>query len=181
MITLKVYLQERFSKANALTRREAEIIGLKWPMEKGWVKKFGSVEISQDKMGALSKIAGARAEHMALCKMTRKARKLAEKTAKAAPVERAVIVVAARPVMPKEDFYRSREWRELRYKALVLHGTTCQCCGASRSNGAVLHVDHIKPRSKYPELELSLDNLQVLCEDCNMGKSNKDETDWRKP
>ena len=40
-------------------------------------------------------------------------------------------------------------------------------------------VDHIKPRSRYPALELTLTNLQVLCNDCNMGKSNDDETDFR--
>jgi 5-methylcytosine-specific restriction endonuclease McrA len=42
-----------------------------------------------------------------------------------------------------------------------------------------MHVDHIKPRSKYPALELAEDNLQVLCELCNIGKSNTNETDWR--
>ena len=48
-------------------------------------------------------------------------------------------------------------------------------CGSTER----IHVDHIKPRSKYPELELDINNLQVLCEDCNIGKSNIDETDWR--
>jgi len=42
-----------------------------------------------------------------------------------------------------------------------------------------MHIDHIKPRSKYPELTFVFENLQVLCEDCNVGKSNLDETDWR--
>jgi len=42
-----------------------------------------------------------------------------------------------------------------------------------------IHVDHIKPRSKFPELELVFDNLQVLCDDCNIGKSNVDSTDFR--
>jgi 5-methylcytosine-specific restriction endonuclease McrA len=46
-------------------------------------------------------------------------------------------------------------------------------------HGIVIHIDHILPRSKYPELSLVFDNLQVLCESCNLGKSNKDETDWR--
>jgi len=46
-------------------------------------------------------------------------------------------------------------------------------------HGIVIHVDHIKPRSRYPELSLEIENLQVLCEDCNMGKSNVFETDWR--
>ena len=76
-------------------------------------------------------------------------------------------------------FYDSREWRTLRYSALKLHGAKCQCCNATREDGVKLHVDHIKPRSKYPELELELSNLQILCEDCNLGKSAWDQTDWR--
>jgi len=42
-----------------------------------------------------------------------------------------------------------------------------------------IHVDHIKPRSKYPYLSLTFDNLQVLCHDCNMEKSNIHDTDYR--
>lgn len=80
------------------------------------------------------------------------------------------------PGLKGNDFYNTREWRELRYKALVMHGKVCMACGAKEG---IFHVDHIKPRSKHPELELILDNLQVLCESCNLGKSNKDETDWR--
>lgn len=75
-------------------------------------------------------------------------------------------------------FYDSKEWREVRYQAFVKHGAQCQCCGATRAE-ALLHVDHIKPRVKFPELALSLDNLQILCKDCNFGKSYKDQTDWR--
>jgi hypothetical protein len=80
------------------------------------------------------------------------------------------------PGLKGNDFYNTREWRELRYKALVMHGKVCMACGAKEG---IFHVDHIKPRSKHPDLELELDNLQVLCESCNLGKSNKDETDWR--
>lgn len=76
-----------------------------------------------------------------------------------------------------QEFYRTRQWRELRYQAFRLHGNKCQCCSASN---VMLHVDHIKPRSTHPGLELQLDNLQILCEPCNIGKSNKDATDWRK-
>lgn len=78
-----------------------------------------------------------------------------------------------------KDFYSTKEWRIVRYEALKLHGGSCQCCGAKPTPGNPLHVDHIKPRSKYPKLELKLDNLQVLCEDCNLGKLAWDETDWR--
>jgi len=82
--------------------------------------------------------------------------------------------------LSSQRFYISREWRRVRYQALKKHGAKCQCCGMSPSkHGIVLHVDHVKPRSKYPALELELSNLQVLCEDCNLGKSNIDVTDWR--
>jgi hypothetical protein len=81
---------------------------------------------------------------------------------------------------PPADFYASREWRDLRFRALKRSNGCCTLCGRSpREHGIVLHVDHIKPRSRFPDLELRLSNLQVLCEDCNLGKSNRDDTDWR--
>lgn len=80
----------------------------------------------------------------------------------------------------KDDgFYKSREWQQLRYLALRNNGAACQCCGARAVDGASLHVDHIIPRYKAPHLSLALDNLQVLCGDCNMGKGAWDSTDWR--
>ena len=82
---------------------------------------------------------------------------------------------------PRDPFLASRAWLDVRYQALKLHGAVCQCCGASRADGARIHVDHIKPRSLHPELALSVDNLQVLCGNCNLGKGNRDETDWRIP
>lgn len=53
------------------------------------------------------------------------------------------------------------------------------CCGATPKDGVKMHVDHIKPKSKYPELALEFSNMQVLCDPCNMGKSNIYDTDWR--
>lgn len=76
-------------------------------------------------------------------------------------------------------FYDSREWKELRYLALRNTDGRCQCCGASSKDGVRIHVDHIQPRYKRPDLQLCLDNLQVLCEDCNFGKGAWDSTDWR--
>lgn len=78
-----------------------------------------------------------------------------------------------------KNFYQSKEWRALRVKVLSSQGRKCCLCGRTPKDGVILHVDHIKPRSKYPELELKLRNLQILCEDCNLGKSNKYEEDWR--
>jgi hypothetical protein len=76
------------------------------------------------------------------------------------------------------SFYEDRPWRELRYRVLKSRGRRCEACGFE-GNGKQVHVDHIKPRSKYPSLELVESNLQILCADCNLGKGAWDETDWR--
>lgn len=77
-------------------------------------------------------------------------------------------------IISSDVFYSTREWRELRVKVLNEQGFKCIWCNRTpKDHGIVLHVDHIKPKSKYPELALDKSNLQVLCEDCNKGKSNK--------
>lgn len=84
------------------------------------------------------------------------------------------IELARRP-----DFYTTDEWRRARYDALEQHGNACQCCGIQARPGHPVHVDHIKPRYYHPELALDPDNLQILCDDCNLGKGARHETDWR--
>lgn len=81
----------------------------------------------------------------------------------------------------RSDFYNSREWREVRFDVLKemrsKHSKVfCQLCFAENTQ---VHVDHIKPRSKHPDLELEKTNLQILCASCNYGKSNRDDTDFR--
>ncbi len=85
----------------------------------------------------------------------------------------------------KAEFYLSWEWRTLRTKVLQQYGPRCMCCGATPEHKTiggepvVIVVDHIKPLSKYWDLRLSRDNLQVLCQECNQGKGAWDETDYR--
>lgn len=77
-------------------------------------------------------------------------------------------------------FLKSQAWRTLRYRALVKYGAKCLCCGASPPD-VVLHVNHIKPRVRNPELALDIDNLQILCAECNQGKGARYEDDFRGP
>lgn len=79
----------------------------------------------------------------------------------------------------KHDFYSSRQWHRLRYEAFLKYGSRCMVCGADHTEGARIHVDHIKPISKHPELAHDINNLQILCALCNSGKGSWDETDWR--
>jgi len=82
-------------------------------------------------------------------------------------------------IKPSKSFYKSRGWLELRYRVLRVYRAKCMCCGRTpQEHNIVVHVDHIKPRSKFQHLELNFDNMQILCADCNLGKSNIDNTDW---
>lgn len=76
-------------------------------------------------------------------------------------------------------FYKSSAWRKLRFSVLKESNGKCSCCGMSAKDGVILHVDHIKPRSQYPELALDSNNLQVLCDQCNLGKSDSESVDFR--
>lgn len=61
----------------------------------------------------------------------------------------------------------------LRYKVLVRDGFKCVKCGESpaTNHNCRLHVDHKVPFSKGGKT--TPDNLQTLCEKCNLGKGNR--------
>lgn len=84
-----------------------------------------------------------------------------------------------------KSFYASWEWRTLRMEVLKTFGHRCQSCGAAAGDMTVggtpvkIVVDHIKPLSQFWHLRLDRSNLQVLCDECNMGKGAWDQTDYR--
>ena len=92
------------------------------------------------------------------------------------------VIAGAKPKTKKAakpGFLESYAWRKVRMEALLKYGPKCMCCGATPKTGAVMNVDHIKPRKTHLELALEIDNLQILCGECNHGKGNWDTTDWR--
>jgi HNH endonuclease len=179
-MNVKEYLRLKYKKETptTITRGEAMAFGIPWPLTAGWFHRHGGIEVDKFMVENLKRKLSKR-----LKGQSRKGNggvkhtlsglsvlEIAEKRAVYKPKQKSEIA---------GNFYESREWREVRYKTLTKFGAVCQCCGASRNSGKVMHVDHIKPRSKFPHLELELGNLQVLCEECNLGKSNIDESDWR--
>lgn len=75
-----------------------------------------------------------------------------------------------------DRFYLSKKWLKMRIKVFATYGRKCMKC--DRKDGE-MHVDHVVPRSKRPDLSLSFSNLQVLCRDCNMEKWNYNCNDYR--
>lgn len=74
-----------------------------------------------------------------------------------------------RPLSKSRLFLRSQEWRDLRAVVLLEMGRKCVQCGATEA----IQVDHILPRSKFPELALDRANLRPLCWPCNRRKNTK--------
>ncbi|SHM84070.1 HNH endonuclease [Chryseobacterium carnipullorum] len=59
----------------------------------------------------------------------------------------------------------------MRYKVFKKDNFKCVACGKNANDGAKLHVDHKIPFSLGGLTELN--NLQTLCSECNLSKSNK--------
>lgn len=68
-----------------------------------------------------------------------------------------------------DDFYNSTDWRRIRNKVLLTNENKCVKCGTDNN----LTVDHILPRSKFPEKALDISNTQILCLNCNSAKGNR--------
>lgn len=67
-----------------------------------------------------------------------------------------------------KKFYNSKEWKELRNNAYKQLTHFCPICGTEEK----LVVDHINPVRFFWEQRLDIDNLQILCDECNLEKGS---------
>jgi 5-methylcytosine-specific restriction endonuclease McrA len=67
------------------------------------------------------------------------------------------------------DKLNSRKYRTHKERVFARDGRICKYCG----NDENLQIDHIISRKNGGTHDM--DNLQVLCRDCNLRKSSKDE------
>lgn len=161
------------SSGRELNSKLATIFGLQWPAQTDWRERLGA------------RIAAATgADEVKF--PTPKPKKAKAKKPKRTKAWKATDRRSPQPhkqsgkARKDDGFYSSREWKELRYQALAKMTRRCMCCGWEPRDGqGSLHVDHILPRSKFPGRALDLSNLQILCADCNRGKSNISYEDWR--
>lgn len=71
------------------------------------------------------------------------------------------------------NFYRTREWLQLRHLALERDHYLCQYCKVLGVVTPAKTVDHIVPIEYAPDLKAELDNLADTC-----GKCHRVKTDW---
>lgn len=65
----------------------------------------------------------------------------------------------------------------IRWRVFQRDNWKCVSCGRTAHDDVILHIDHIIPRSLGGTD--TYENYQTLCHICNIGKSNKDDTDLR--
>lgn len=78
--------------------------------------------------------------------------------------------------MNNTNFYQSKAWQRLRWQ-VIQESTICALCLKPLNKIAKnkIHIDHIKPRTKYPLLALERDNLQALCVMCHSSAKKRIE------
>jgi 5-methylcytosine-specific restriction endonuclease McrA len=80
-----------------------------------------------------------------------------------------------------EQFYTSPEWRILRKSFLRTQRKKTGLYICDYCNRPIAHdeltIDHFKPRSKYPDLALTMSNLRIAHRQCNSSKGSTDPRD----
>ena len=95
-------------------------------------------------------------------------RQIAERKQRAERNGEAATLFAA--TASSKAFYSSTRWLQIRFQAIQKYGRKCFSCGKTPEHGAIIEIDHIRPRVLYPELAFDVSNMQVLCRECNGGK-----------
>lgn len=71
-------------------------------------------------------------------------------------------------------FYKSKSWTQLRNEYISEHPLCVRCLAYGKLTAGKI-VDHKRPRSERPDLELEWDNLQTMCHACHNIKTAEDK------
>ena len=92
-------------------------------------------------------------------------------------IENAILKSLPKEALSREELKEINRRKKIsdttRYAVLERAGFKCQCCGSKplKNNDVILHIDHIIPHSLGGSD--NIDNLQVLCDKCNLSKQNR--------
>ncbi|MDR0909365.1 MAG: HNH endonuclease [Spirochaetaceae bacterium] len=84
------------------------------------------------------------------------------------------MVALARPACPNPEALAKGNYKHPQNKDALRKSTSGKCmyCESKIDHNSFAHVEHIKPKAKYPELEFVWDNLGYSCERCNNYKGD---------
>jgi 5-methylcytosine-specific restriction endonuclease McrA len=177
------WLSENTTRKGGYLAVQIHALGYSYPPPKGWLKQIVGKQITFSQRDAFAAGAFSKEEARKRLREIKDTKLCFQYGWVPQPkIEKPKKVKKSKKYISKStsnDFLQTFEWRRLRMQALKKYGAKCMCCGATPQSGAIMNVDHIKPRKIFPELALDIDNLQVLCGECNHGKGNWDMTDWR--
>jgi len=181
-IVTKEWMEKYKSPGGGYVAAQLRQLGEHYPLQSGWLQRCLGKQITEDQKSIFE--AGAVSKSNAR-RLARKLKKNLNESfdAKAYIVKKnkkEEVKQKENKFVCSDSFLSTYEWRKIRMQALKKYGPKCMCCGATPEFGAIMNVDHIKPRKLFPSLALDLNNLQILCNECNHGKGNWDMTDWRK-
>jgi hypothetical protein len=181
-LKIRIRANGKASTFPAISMKEAILIGIDYPLKSGWAQRNENKEVPQELVDIALKgeicfrrSKTERKAELAILKAQKKYKK--DKKKKQTTIKDNYPIPKIDP--NTDSFLQSYEWRKVRLIVLKRDGAKCACCGATPNTGAVMNVDHIKPRKHFPHLALDPNNLQVLCHECNHGKGNWDRTDFR--
>ncbi len=85
------------------------------------------------------------------------------------------MIALVRPECPNPEALAAENYKDPINKAALQESTSGKCmyCESKFEGTSYPHVEHIKPKATFPELEFSWDNLGFCCQICNTNKNNK--------
>jgi hypothetical protein len=89
------------------------------------------------------------------------------------------MIALTRPECPNPVALAKGNYKDLVNKEALRQSTAGKCmyCESKIEHISPAHIEHIKPKKKFPELEFVWDNLGFCCPICNTNKGDKyDET-----
>lgn len=88
------------------------------------------------------------------------------------------MIKLSRPQCPNKGALNSGNYKHRENKCILQSSSfdKCMYCESKTSHTYYGDVEHIKPKSRFPELEFEWENLGFVCRICNGNKSDKFDT-----
>ena len=148
------YLQAKYRQRYPTTckRFEAKILGIPYPLETGWLLRYGDAELDSDKLSALER--GLRRVRMGGAPGAQ----WAEEGLKV--IKRAQIIDRSLAITGDGIPYQTVDWDRAVRSVVGLSRRACGACGEEVAEPVIKH------RLDIPALFLDFDNLILLCTPC---------------